>query len=226
MYCEEKMYCENCGAEVAGRFCPNCGAEAHGQSQSKQNVIVGRKENLYILTRSISCTKLIEDGKKFVEKRINGAYIMLVIPAIIAFFWPIVVAWLEDKKVDPDDMMPLPVLLLVTMIVVCSTIAMVKVFNAVNKRYSEQKHYCSQEFLIVDEVKIYGSTLAEKIELKYDQIESVRCHPSGRQSIVSNDIFTVTDVTGRIFMFYTFENCHELKTTIDMQIRKSNGERA
>lgn len=214
------MYCENCGSEVSGRFCPNCGAEAHGQAQSKQNVGVGRKENPYILTRSTSCTKLIEDGKKFVDKKINGAYIMLVVPAIIAFSWPIVVALHENKEVDPDDMLPLPVLLLVSMIVVCSTIAMVKALNAVNKRYSEQKHYCSQEFLIVDEVKIYGSTLAEKIELKYDQIKSVRCHPSGRQSIVPNDIFTVTDVTGRIFMFYTFENCHELKTTIDMQMRR------
>lgn len=214
------MYCEKCGTEFTGHFCSNCGAEAHGQAQSKQNVGAGRKENPYILTRSTSCTKLIEDEKKSVDKKINGAYVMLVIPVIIVFSWPIVVAWLENKKVNPDDMLPLPVLLLFAMIAVCSTIAMVKALNAVNKRYSEQKHNCSQEFLVVDEEKIYGSTLARKIELKYDQIISVRCQPSGRQSIVPNDIFTVTDVTGRIFKFYTFENCHELKTTIDMQIRR------
>lgn len=214
------MYCEKCGSEVTGRFCSNCGAEAHGQAQSKQNVSAGRKENPYILTRSTSCTKLIEDEKKSVDKKINGAYIMLIIPVIIVFSWPIVVAWLEDKKVNPDDMLPLPVLLLFAMIAVCSTIAMVKALNAVNKRYSEQKHNCSQEYLVVDEEKIYGSTLGESIELQYDQIKSVRCHPSGRQSIVPNDIFAVTDVTGRVFMFYTFENCRELKTIIDMQIQK------
>ena len=231
------MYCSNCGAEVKGNFCSKCGAKLEdGVDRNNQEIsqpqLVKRKNNLNdaILIRSENCTSIIEENKKTSEKGVNSFLTATGVIGILVIFLPYIIAALEDKKMSQAEELPLPVVILVLAMLIISWVVGTKQMKTTRELYNKYKEYCSTEVLVVDEAKIYGSTTKGAITLTYEQIESVRFSPNvwspqDRKPIVQNDIFTVRDIVGNEFIFYSFSNCKDLKTVIDMQMRSTRDDK-
>ena len=227
------MFCSNCGAEVKGNFYSKCGTKIevvveNEKTESTNNEVQPiRKSSASkdkILIRSENCTSLIEENKKSSDKGVNSYLTTAGVIGILVMFSPYLIAALEDKKMSQAESVPLPIVILILAMIIIVWIAGTKQLKSARELYNKYKEYCSTEVLIVDEAKIYGSTTKGTITLTYEQIESVRFSPNvwsptERKPIVQNDIFTVRDVVGNEFVFYSFSNCKDLKTVIDMQIR-------
>lgn len=225
------MYCSNCGAEVKGNFCSKCGAkveiESEGTNQENvqsQPIKRTSTSNDAILIRSENCTSMIEENKKASDKGVNSYLTTAGVIGILLMFSPYLIAVLDDKKLSQAEGLPLPIVFLILIMIIVAWVAGTKQMKSARELYNKYKEYCSTEVLVVDETKIYGSTTKGAITLNYEQIDSVRFSPnvwspSEKKPIVQNDIFTVRDVVGNEFVFYSFSNCKDLKTIIDMQIR-------
>lgn len=230
------MYCSNCGANVKGRFCSKCGAKVEEQTNSEQHrtppvetVVnmenesnIGVKSNIVI--RSENCTQLVEENKKASDKSSNSILTAAGVIGIIIMFSPYLFAVLDDKKLSQAEGLPLPIVFLILAMIIVAWIAVSKQTKAARELYNKYKEYCSTEVLVADERKIFGSTSKGEVTLTYEQIESVGFSPnvwspSERKAVFPNDIFTVRDIAGNEFVFYSFSNCKELKTVIDMQLR-------
>lgn len=230
------MYCVKCGTKIKGQFCSNCGAKVeeqvkNGQREfnppkktiySKTNAIYGTNPN--ILVRSENCTQLVEETKKANEKGANSFLATASVIGMIIMFSPYLFAVLDGKKMTQAEGLPLPIVFLVLAMILIAWVAFSLHTKALREIYNKYKEYCSTEVLLAGAHKIYGSTMESEFELNYTQIESVRFSPKASASsegkqIISNDIFTIKDVAGNEFVFYSLSNCKELKTVIDMQMR-------
>lgn len=209
------MYCVKCGAEIRGDFCSECGAKT-GES--------GKNDQPKILIRSESCTQLVEEKKKASDKAADSLLTTAGVVGILIMFSPYLFAVLDDKKISEAEGPSLPLVLLALIMIIVAFIAFVKQRKVSQELYEKYREYCSKEVLVVDESKIYGSTAKGEMILNYEQIESVGFSPnvwspSERKPVLGNDIFTVRDVAGNVFVFYSFSNCKDLKTVMDMQMR-------
>ncbi|MBR3870548.1 MAG: zinc ribbon domain-containing protein [Clostridia bacterium] len=230
------MYCVRCGAEIKGRYCSNCGTKVEEEKKSDQQQL-NTSENVMknevkdnqetktnILVRSKNCTQLVEETKKANDKGSTSYLTTVSIIGIIAMFLPYLFAAMDGKKMAYAKGLPLPMVILIMVMLFIAWMFFSKQTKIFRELYDKYREYCSTEVLVADEYKIYGSTTKGEIKLSYDQIESVKFSPnrwqeSERKPIIPNDIFTVRDIAGNEFVFYSFSNCNELKTVIDMQMR-------
>ena len=88
------------------------------------------------------------------------------------------------------------------------------------------KYFASLESLVADGEKIYGTTIRGPIALYYNQIEStgIFVQPweiASNDTVTVCDAFAVRDTAGNSYQFYSFQNCNELKTVIDMKITET-----
>lgn len=229
------MYCSNCGAEVKGNFCSKCGAKIEEEikkdtppiSQAGSSVNTESKLNKdaqpNILIRSENCTELVEERKKANDKGLNQILGSISFVVILVMFSPAIIALLEDKKLSQVDSVPLPVVFIMMAILVVFWVLVSKAGKKFNAVYNQYKQYCSTEVLIVEDGKVFGSTAKGSLTLKYDQIGSVTFSPNvyspeSKTPIIPNDILRIKDIAGNEFVFYSFRNCKELKTIIDMKL--------
>lgn len=230
------MYCSNCGAEVKGKFCSKCGTKVEEQVKNEHSPIspvdncakaeptvnTGTKPN--ILIRSENCTDLVEERKKANDKGLNQILGSISFVVILVMFSPAIIAFLEDKKLSQVDSVPLPVVFIMMGILIAVWVLITKAGKKFNEVYNQYKQYCSTEVLIVEDTKIYGSTSKGSITLTYNQIGSVGFSPNvyspeKKTPVIPNDIFTVRDIVGNEFTFYSFKNCKDLKVVIDTKIK-------
>ena len=190
--------------------------------KSEQTVNTGGNPN--ILIRSENCTAFVEERKKASDKSANSILTTAGVFGIIVMFSPAIFAFLEDKKLSQVDSVPLPVLFIMVGILIAVWVRVTKTGKKFNEVYNQYKQYCSTEVLIIEDTKIYGSTSKGSISLTYNQIESVEFSPNvyspeKKTPIIPNDIFTVRDIVGNEFTFYSFKNCKDLKVVIDTKIK-------
>lgn len=222
------MYCSNCGAEAKGNFCSRCGAKIEEPTESTQhtNTLTNANSNKApnIIIRSENCTELLEERKKATEKTISQTISAISIGGVLFMCSPAIYALLEDKKLSQVDSLPLPVILITMAILVGVCILFSKLGKRFAEVYNKYKRYCSTEVLIVEDTKIYGSTAHGSLTLTYEQIGSVSYAPNtyspeDKTPVIPNDIFTVRDIVGNVFTFYSFKNCKDLKVVIDAKIK-------
>lgn len=222
------MYCSNCGAEAKGNFCSRCGTKIEAPAESNQynkkqpNDDIDRKPNIII--RSENCTDLLEERKKANDRGMSQILGSISVGALLFLSSPAIYALLEDKKLSQVDSLPLPVTLITMGIVVVICFLMSKAGKEFNKVYMKYKGYCSTEVLIVDEIKIYGSTSKGALTLTFNQIDSVRYTPNinspeNKNPVIPNDILIVRDIVGNEFSFFSFKNCKDIKVVIDAKIK-------
>ena len=230
------MFCSNCGTLVKGNFCPNCGTKVESKHQ-KANPETVSPETLKqpsprtdkILIKAENCNSLIEEHKQTGDKKARSLLTSVSVICLLVMFLPYLIEALDGKRISQAEGLPLPVMLLLLAIIVIVWIVVWKQGKDLEELYHKYKRYCSTEVLVVDESKIYGSTAKGEILLNYAQIDSVRFvpntwSPAERKPVIANDIFTVRDRSGNVFVFYSFSNCKDLKTVIDMQIRNIRGD--
>ena len=91
---------------------------------------------------------------------------------------------------------------------------------------NQYKYFASLESLVADGEKIYGSTIYGSIVLYYNQLESTGIFVQpweiwSNNTVTLCDAFAVRDTAGNSYQFYSFQNCNELKTVIDMKITET-----
>ena len=233
------MYCSNCGAEVKGRFCSRCGTKIEEPVRSAEPVVKMAEhtsttetkreyaEQHRIVIRSESCTELIEKKKKEKDNQGNRGMGMISFAVLAVIFSPAIVALLEDKKISQVDPVPMPVMILMALLFAVMWYLVIKGGKRTSVTYNQYKQYCATEVLVVEDDRIYGSTAKGKLVLKFDQIDSVKCTPdvflqpndaSVNNGWLSNDTLSIKDIVGNEYIFYSFKNCKDIKTIIDMKI--------
>lgn len=90
----------------------------------------------------------------------------------------------------------------------------------------QYRYFASLESLVADGEKIYGTTIRGPIALYYNQIEStgIFVQPweiASNDTVTVCDAFAVRDTSGNSYQFYSFQNCNELKTVVDMKITET-----
>lgn len=222
------MYCSNCGAEAKGNFCSRCGSKIEELVKSNQCNILQKTEGVdskpSIIIRSENCTDLVEERKKATEKTISQTLCAISVGAVLFMCSPAIYALIENKKLSQVDALPLPVILITMAILVSVCLLFSRLGKKFAEVYNKYKQYCATEVLIVEETKIYGSTSRGSLTLTYEQIGSVSFSPNvyspgDKTPVIPNDIFTVRDIVGNVFTFYSFKNCKDLKVVIDAKLK-------
>lgn len=183
-----------------------------------------------ILIKSENCNELVEKKKTERSKELGKMLFLASLSVLLILSCPYLIAILEDKNLSRVDGLPFPVTVILFIILVVIIALVFKASKKFEDYYTQYKEYCSTEVLIVDEKKIYGSTINGDFTLYYTQIYGVDFAPNvspetEKAQIVPNDIFTVKDIAGNTFTFYSFKNCKDLKAIIDMQLRRAQNDK-
>lgn len=230
------MFCRECGSQLEENacFCSKCGAKIEAECESAKDEKVQTQpfnkpgnRNDEIIIKSENCITMLEEAKKAIARELNSLLLVVTGIGFLLVFGPYLVAVLEDKKLSQVGSPSLS-LLLVTIVMFIAAFAYVSKLNKVfAELYSKYKGYCSVETLIVDKSKIYGVTTKGTLHLSYRQIESVRFRSNAWekqiQRFFSSEIFTINDIAGNEFVFYSFNNCKDLKAIVEQQMRNVVG---
>jgi len=227
------MFCSKCGAEAFGPFCASCGAEIiPPKSASEPKVQEPAPTNMpkanikpTILLKSTNCDASLRETEKKTQKLIRRFDISIGGTLLFLVFLPEIIAVLNDEKIKYAKQWPWPVLLIMFVCAIVAVYAIHKRRSITADIFDKYIRYCSKETLIIDDQKIYGSTNEESVELPYDQIRSVSftTHVESSNSFLSDpccDILTIRDTNGKQYVFYSFANCREIKSVIDMQLKE------
>lgn len=183
------------------------------------------KREPMILCRSQSCLRNAEEQSEKGIKTFNN--LTVIVMAIITS--PVWIAYLKvlfDEHVRDSDM-PGPGLI----ILLCGLALVMyglgrKATSYIRNNIEVYRKHCSNEILIVDEEKVYGGNSMGKVSIPLTDISTVRYRaktepiPGEERLHLSNDIFEIRERSGKTHTFYTFTNCSELYSVIDMQIRR------
>ncbi len=229
------MFCSNCGAEVFGSYCANCGAKTESPKFASENRAqqtahlnsAKTQPNPIILLKSINCEATLNESEKKATKSLTLVSNVTSACMFILIFFPYIMGLLDGRKLKYIEPWPIPVMLLIFALSLVFFYYTVKQQKKVKGIANKYLNYCSKETLIVDEQKIYGSTSQSSIDLTYSQIQNISfsTHTPDSNNFIADplcDILTIHDTSGRQYIFYSFANCKELKSVIDMQLKNSS----
>lgn len=181
------------------------------------------RNDLYIIGKSVACSKIIDDAEKAVHKLLFYVWGIGAICSLLFANANVIVGLLDGKKLSQIESPPLWQLLLgMGAMVICifSGYTLLKKSGPVIAKY---RKYCAAESLVLGSEKINGSTVTGSIQLTYEQISKVIITSTTynlNNGTIGNDILEIVDIVGNVFSFHSFSNCRELKNIIDMQINK------
>lgn len=185
----------------------------------------GARREPTILCRSQSCLRNVEEQCEKGTKTFNN--LTLIGMAIITA--PIWIPWLkalfDEFNRDPEMPSGGVMFLLCVLALVIYGLGR-KTTSYIRNNIEVYRNHCANEVLIVDEEKVYGGNSRGKVSIPMEEIASARYRaktgpiPGEERLHLSNAIFEIRDRSGKEYTFYTFTNCSELHSVIDMQLRR------
>ena len=233
------MFCSKCGAEAFGPFCASCGAEIiPPKSASEPKVQEPAPTNMpkanikpTILLKSTNCDASLRETEKKSRKLINTIDAIAAITFVFFYFLPYIIGILNDENLKYVKPWPWQMLVFLVIIWLIPIYAIHRRKRITAEIYEKYMRYCSKETLIIDDQKIYGSTINNSVELPYERIRSINftTYVENSNSYLSDpccDILTIKDIDDKQYVFYSFANCREIKSVIDMQLKDSSSHAA
>lgn len=182
--------------------------------------------NEFINVRSESCIAQVTEEKNQQEKTLDAALLPVGIIGLLILFGPYILAILNDERLEFVEPLPMPLMLFIGAIEIAMLVLFTKGLNKVREVYNTQKRYCDREVLFACDSRIYGSTMNASFDLPYTQIKEVRVktrtdvhYSLERIPVFPTELLTIVDIRGKSYDFYSFRNCREIKTFIDMHVR-------
>jgi len=178
-----------------------------------------------IQVRSQSCDSKLEKARASNSRVISSLLILSTLPFFFIYILPYLSAIVKDEPLEYVETPSFGVLLFCTAVIVAAIIAAKKLSEKANESFDFLHKNCSLETLIVDSEKIYGSTATETFSLPYNMISGVRFRPGSRDdyrlSDFENDVLEILDLSLKVYRFYSFSNCKELCTVINMNLQSN-----
>lgn len=222
---ENSKFCTKCGAPVEGAIVTTAAEDDHTQSPpipTTENAAPKAAASRIILARSSVYTQELETWRKNALKVCSIWTIAFIICLTIICMGPYLVELLQGN--DHITMENWSWITMCLGLIITGFIAP-KFIERINEVYARCQPYCETESLILDDEKIYGESSKGRVLLSYEDISSVTFQKYkhnepifGQIPSFENNMLRIRDQKGNYYTFYSFINCNELKSIIDLRI--------
>lgn len=176
---------------------------------------------------SINCADELEKNFTDFQKKLKGSLTTLILIFALPELLPYIIAILERKNLSYVKPASLGITIFCFIMMITCVCIYGVLISKVHNAYTLYRNACSAETLIIDNEKVYGSTINEDLRLYFSQIQRVTHYQNTQNTgknlskygtvLTKNDILEIQDTAGNTFIFHTFKNTPILKAAIDQK---------
>ncbi|MCH5184276.1 MAG: class B sortase [Oscillospiraceae bacterium] len=154
------------------------------------------------------------------RRRLNASYLSSVLLFLVPLAYQYLPCILDGRALSTAEPAPLWMWIVPLIVFFAALVFSVVIRSKITVVERAFRTYCAAETLIIDEEKVYGSTVQGQFSLPFDRIDNVTFYKNPDKNsyfafLAKNDLLEVKDTAGKSFLFYSFANAARLKAAME-----------